>query len=116
QHGRAAGHRRAGRGERGRPAARAAIDRQGLRRGDPVPRRRRYRGSGRPDAGSGELVEHDVMAEANGKLIRGATGDWEVIIGLEVHAQVTSKAKLFSGSSTEFGGEPNSHVSLVDAA
>jgi aspartyl-tRNA(Asn)/glutamyl-tRNA(Gln) amidotransferase subunit B len=50
------------------------------------------------------------------KLIRGATGDWEVIIGLEIHAQVTSRAKLFSGASTEFGGEPNSHVSLVDAA
>src|ERR1700726_1120840 len=50
------------------------------------------------------------------KLIKGATGDWEVIIGLEVHAQVNSQAKLFSGASTEFGGEPNSHVSLVDAA
>ena len=50
------------------------------------------------------------------KLIRGATGDWEVVIGLEVHAQVTSQSKLFSGASTEFGGEPNSHVSLVDAA
>ena len=49
-------------------------------------------------------------------LIKGATGDWEVVIGLEVHAQVASKAKLFSGASTEFGGEPNSHVSLVDAA
>ena len=50
------------------------------------------------------------------KLIKGATGDWEVVIGMEVHAQVTSKAKLFSGASTEFGGEPNAHVSLVDAA
>ena len=50
------------------------------------------------------------------KLIKGATGDWEVIIGLEVHAQVNSHAKLFSGASTEFGGAPNSHVSLVDAA
>ncbi|HWJ75975.1 MAG TPA: Asp-tRNA(Asn)/Glu-tRNA(Gln) amidotransferase subunit GatB [Kaistia sp.] len=50
------------------------------------------------------------------KLIRGATGDWEVVIGLEVHAQVLSNSKLFSGSSTEFGGAPNSHVSLVDAA
>src|SRR6266481_4295329 len=50
------------------------------------------------------------------KLIRGATGDWEVVIGMEVHAQVTSNSKLFSGASTEFGGEPNSHVSLVDAA
>src|SRR6476620_10475541 len=50
------------------------------------------------------------------KLIKGATGDWEVVIGMEVHAQVTSKSKLFSGASTEFGGEPNTHVSLVDAA
>jgi aspartyl-tRNA(Asn)/glutamyl-tRNA(Gln) amidotransferase subunit B len=41
---------------------------------------------------------------------------WEVVIGLEIHAQVTSKSKLFSGSSTEYGGAPNSHVSLVDAA
>ncbi len=49
-------------------------------------------------------------------LIRGVTDDWEVVIGMEVHAQVTSNAKLFSGSSTEFGGAPNSHVSLVDAA
>ena len=49
-------------------------------------------------------------------LIKGATGDWEVVIGLEVHAQVASKAKLFSGASTAFGGAPNSHVSLVDAA
>jgi aspartyl-tRNA(Asn)/glutamyl-tRNA(Gln) amidotransferase subunit B len=48
--------------------------------------------------------------------VKGATGDWEIIIGLEVHAQVTSKSKLFSGSSAEFGGEPNDHVSLVDAA
>ncbi len=53
---------------------------------------------------------------AKSKLLRGASGDWEVVIGMEVHAQVTSKSKLFSGASTEFGGEPNSHVSLVDAA
>src|SRR5476651_2049181 len=50
------------------------------------------------------------------KLIKGATGDWEVVIGMEVHAQVTSNSKLFSGASTEFGGDPNSRVSLVDAA
>jgi aspartyl-tRNA(Asn)/glutamyl-tRNA(Gln) amidotransferase subunit B len=50
------------------------------------------------------------------QLIKGTTGDWEVVIGMEVHAQVTSKSKLFSGASTEFGGAPNSHVSLVDAA
>jgi aspartyl-tRNA(Asn)/glutamyl-tRNA(Gln) amidotransferase subunit B len=56
------------------------------------------------------------MTATSGKLIKGATGDWEVVIGLEVHAQVTSNAKLFSGASTEFGGAPNSHVSLVDAA
>jgi aspartyl-tRNA(Asn)/glutamyl-tRNA(Gln) amidotransferase subunit B len=48
--------------------------------------------------------------------IHGATGEWEVVIGLEVHAQVTSRAKLFSGASTQFGAEPNSQVSLVDAA
>jgi aspartyl-tRNA(Asn)/glutamyl-tRNA(Gln) amidotransferase subunit B len=48
--------------------------------------------------------------------IHGATGEWEVVIGLEVHAQVTSRAKLFSGASTEFGAEPNTQVSLVDAA
>jgi aspartyl-tRNA(Asn)/glutamyl-tRNA(Gln) amidotransferase subunit B len=57
----------------------------------------------------------DAKAKPN-KLVHGATGDWEVVIGMEVHAQVTSKAKLFSGASTEFGGAPNSHVSLVDAA
>ena len=50
------------------------------------------------------------------KLIKGATGDWEVVIGMEIHAQVTSKSKLFSGASTDFGGDQNSHVSLVDAA
>ena len=48
--------------------------------------------------------------------IQGNTGEWEVVIGLEVHAQVTSNSKLFSGASTEFGAEPNSQVSLVDAA
>jgi len=52
----------------------------------------------------------------NPNLIRGFDGDWEVVIGMEVHAQVTSESKLFSGASTAFGGEPNSHVSLVDAA
>jgi aspartyl-tRNA(Asn)/glutamyl-tRNA(Gln) amidotransferase subunit B len=56
------------------------------------------------------------MSAKNTKLIKGETGDWEVVIGMEVHAQVTSNSKLFSGASTEFGGEPNSHVSLVDAA
>ncbi len=53
---------------------------------------------------------------AQNKFIRGATGDFEVVIGLEIHAQVSSNAKLFSGASTAFGGEPNTHVSLVDAA
>ena len=57
----------------------------------------------------------DASARSS-KLIRGATGDWEVVIGLEVHAQVTSHAKLFSGASTEFGAEPNSQVALIDAA
>lgn len=57
----------------------------------------------------------DVQAKPR-KLIKGVTGDFEVVIGMEVHAQVVSKAKLFSGASTEFGKEPNSNVSLVDAA
>jgi aspartyl-tRNA(Asn)/glutamyl-tRNA(Gln) amidotransferase subunit B len=48
--------------------------------------------------------------------ITGSSGDWEVVVGMEVHAQVNSRAKLFSGASTAFGGPPNSHVSLVDAA
>jgi len=57
-----------------------------------------------------------TVQPGSNKLLKGSTGDWEVVIGMEVHAQVTSQAKLFSGASTEFGGPPNSHVSLVDAA
>ena len=57
----------------------------------------------------------DSMTE-NINLIAGATGDWEIVIGLEVHAQVSSDAKLFSGAATTFGAEPNTQVSLVDAA
>jgi len=57
------------------------------------------------------------MTEAKtSDLISGVTGDWEIVIGMEVHAQVVSKSKLFSGASTAFGAEPNSQVSLVDAA
>ena len=48
--------------------------------------------------------------------IKGETGEWEVVVGLEVHAQVVSNAKLFSGAATAFGAEPNTQVSLVDAA
>ena len=55
------------------------------------------------------------MTATGGKLIKGSTGDWEVVIGMEIHAQVTSKSKLFSGASTAFGGDPNTQVSLVDA-
>jgi aspartyl-tRNA(Asn)/glutamyl-tRNA(Gln) amidotransferase subunit B len=50
------------------------------------------------------------------KYLRGQTGEWELVVGMEVHAQVASKSKLFSGASTAFGGAPNAHVSLVDAA
>ena len=57
-----------------------------------------------------------VTIERKAPVIKGGTGDWEVVIGLEVHAQVSSRAKLFSGASADFGGEPNTHVSLVDAA
>ena len=60
------------------------------------------------------------MSENNNRnprfIIESPTGDWEVVIGLEIHAQITSNSKLFSGSSASYGGEPMSHVSLVDAA
>jgi aspartyl-tRNA(Asn)/glutamyl-tRNA(Gln) amidotransferase subunit B len=68
---------------------------------------------GRSARGSANIMSAQA---SNGKLIKGATGEWEIVIGMEVHAQVTSNAKLFSGASTAFGGRPNSHVSLVDAA
>jgi aspartyl-tRNA(Asn)/glutamyl-tRNA(Gln) amidotransferase subunit B len=57
-----------------------------------------------------------AVNERPAKLIKGASGDWEVVIGMEVHAQVLSDSKLFSGASTAFGAEPNSQVSFVDAA
>ncbi len=63
-----------------------------------------------------DTAQHTGKATRAKNLIDGATGEWEVIVGLEVHAQVASKSKLFSGAATEFGAEPNSHVSLVDAA
>jgi aspartyl-tRNA(Asn)/glutamyl-tRNA(Gln) amidotransferase subunit B len=61
-------------------------------------------------------MQENVKVAESKNLISGETGEWEVVIGMEVHAQVNSRAKLFSGASTEFGGEPNSHVSVVDAA
>ncbi|MFM8859989.1 MAG: Asp-tRNA(Asn)/Glu-tRNA(Gln) amidotransferase GatCAB subunit B, partial [Methylocystis sp.] len=57
-----------------------------------------------------------MSEKASAKYLKGATGDWEIVIGMEIHAQVTSQAKLFSGASAEYGGAPNDHVSLVDAA
>ncbi|PLR26843.1 Asp-tRNA(Asn)/Glu-tRNA(Gln) amidotransferase GatCAB subunit B [Caulobacter zeae] len=56
------------------------------------------------------------MTEAASKTIKGRTGDWEIVLGLEVHAQVASKSKLFSGAAVGFGAGPNEQVSLVDAA
>jgi aspartyl-tRNA(Asn)/glutamyl-tRNA(Gln) amidotransferase subunit B len=64
------------------------------------------------DARMAELA----YTEPDPKVIPGARGDWEMVIGLEVHAQVASNSKLFSGASTAFGAEPNTNVSLVDAA
>jgi len=61
-------------------------------------------------------MQDEAKAGTKTNLIEGATGDWEIIVGLEVHAQVASASKLFSGASTAFGGEANDHVSLVDAA
>src|SRR5580658_7437104 len=49
-------------------------------------------------------------------IVQGTTGDWEMVIGLEVHAQIISQSKLFSGAATEFGAPPNAQVSLIDAA
>src|SRR6516165_5806383 len=51
-----------------------------------------------------------------GYVIEGSSGAWEIVVGLEVHAQVISRAKLFSGAATDFGAEPNTQVSFVDAA
>ena len=56
-----------------------------------------------------------MTAPAKNKYVKGETGDWEIVIGMEVHAQVLSQSKLFSGASTAFGGEPNSQVSFIDA-
>jgi aspartyl-tRNA(Asn)/glutamyl-tRNA(Gln) amidotransferase subunit B len=56
-----------------------------------------------------------MSAAAKNKYIKGETGDWEIVIGMEVHAQVLSQSKLFSGASTAFGGEPNNQVSFIDA-
>ncbi|SLN40227.1 Asp-tRNA(Asn)/Glu-tRNA(Gln) amidotransferase subunit GatB [Roseisalinus antarcticus] len=61
------------------------------------------------------MLDHLTYEEPKPKVIAGATGDWELVIGLEVHAQVASRAKLFSGASTLFGAEPNSNVAFVDA-
>ncbi len=62
------------------------------------------------------MTKLDVRAARPDQYVAGQKGDWEIIIGLEVHAQVTSQAKLFSGASAAYGGAPNAHVSLVDAA
>ena len=62
------------------------------------------------------MTQLDVRSARPDQLVEGDKGKWEIIVGLEVHAQVTSKAKLFSGASAAYGGDPNAHVSLVDAA
>jgi len=67
-----------------------------------------------PDHLAGHFTSR--MGHNSADLIEGATGAWEVVIGMEVHAQVMSASKLFSGAPTDFGGDPNTHVSLVDAA
>lgn len=62
------------------------------------------------------MLDHLDFTAPAPKVISGAKGEWELVIGLEVHAQVASNAKLFSGASTAFGAEPNSNVAFVDAA
>src|SRR5262245_5790661 len=61
------------------------------------------------------MTDLDSRAARPDQRIAGARHDWEIVVGLEVHAQVASNAKLFSGASAEYGGEPNAHVSLIDA-
>ena len=63
-----------------------------------------------------DTISELAYSEPKPKTLPGLQDDWEIVIGLEVHAQVSSQAKLFSGASTRFGAEPNSNVSLVDAA
>ena len=60
--------------------------------------------------------EAGMTGTNDSKLLRGATGDWEIVVGMEIHAQVASRSKLFSGAATAFGAEPNTQVSFVDAA
>jgi len=60
-------------------------------------------------------VVERMSAAPKSKTLKGKTGDWEIVIGMEVHAQVLSQSKLFSGASTEFGAEPNNQVSFIDA-
>ncbi len=62
------------------------------------------------------MTQLDVRSARPDQLVSGDKGQWEIIVGLEVHAQVSSQAKLFSGASAAYGGDPNAHVSLVDAA
>jgi len=61
-------------------------------------------------------MDRDSFKEPEPKIIYGMDGEWEIVIGMEVHAQVSSNSKLFSGSATKFGSEPNSNVSFIDAA
>jgi hypothetical protein len=104
----------AGGPDRERLAFGPAADRQGFRRSDPAARGL-CGGTGRRfQAFPGQMVVC-MNAPVKNKLLKGETGDWEIVIGMEVHAQVISQSKLFSGASTEFGAEPNSQVSFIDA-
>ncbi|MFT7041237.1 MAG: aspartyl-tRNA(Asn)/glutamyl-tRNA(Gln) amidotransferase subunit B [Paracoccaceae bacterium] len=80
-----------------------------------VPRRSARQDPGRSMRRDPTMTHLDYR-DPEPKIFHGATGDWELVIGMEIHAQVHSKAKLFSGASTQFGAEPNTNVSLIDAA
>src|SRR5262249_37034195 len=107
--GRPAGHLGARRPDGKRPAAWPAADRQGVRRGHSA------EGGGGGRNGGGFQGQAEQVVDGMSRTIKGQTGEWEIVIGMEVHAQVLSNSKLFSGASTEFGGEPNTQVSFVDA-
>ena len=133
EHGGPARHRGPGGTVLRASAARPAADRPSVRRGDAVLPGRGGRALGPRRRPAGPVVGYVSLAPAgqgvsddrkgaamakttDSKLVRGATGDWEIVVGMEIHAQVNSRSKLFSGAATGFGAEPNTQVSFVDAA
>src|SRR5690242_12223214 len=98
-----------GRGQRGNDLAKPQRPIRAEEGAGTAGRSDRRPGVAKACGGGKELAMAEPNKSSAGNLIRGSTGDWEVVIGLEIHAQVASRAKLFSGAATEFGGAPNTH-------